>query len=184
MIFFFSLFLLGRKQRRNICGGENTGVAKDGLIRFRWLREPKGGQVLFTKTMRVISQLYKGPIVQDNEIMISSPLRLPIGKELHSRWKATIRARGQNPSKGRALRPALPSTGSWGGLCFQSSQATLISHSRCGSHWLLKSLLGAEQSCEGCGYFTWISKAASGFGGPWKENCGVGGGECTEHPLQ
>lgn len=106
MNFFFSLFLLGRKQRRKICGGENSGVAKDGLIRFRWLREPKGGQVLFTKTMRVISQLYKGPIVQDNEIMISSHLRLPIGKELHSHWKATIRARGQNPSKGRALRCA------------------------------------------------------------------------------
>lgn len=164
MNLFFSLFLLGRKQRRKICGGENTGVAEDCLIRFRWIREPKGGQVLFIKTMRAISQLYKGPIVQDNEIMISSHLRLHIGKELHSHWKATFRARGQNLSKGRAL--TLPSTGSWEGLCFLSSQATLISHSRCGSHWLLKSLLGAEQSCEGCGYFTWISKAASVFGGP------------------
>lgn len=40
--------------------------------------------MLFIKTMRVISQLYKGPIVQDKEIMISSHLRLHIGKELHS----------------------------------------------------------------------------------------------------
>lgn len=40
--------------------------------------------MLFIKTMRAISQLYKGPIVQDNEIMISSHLRLHRGKELHS----------------------------------------------------------------------------------------------------
>jgi hypothetical protein len=55
------------------------------------LAQPKEGQVLFIKTM-AISQLYKEPIVQDNEIMVSSHLRLHIGKELHFCHRATERA--------------------------------------------------------------------------------------------
>lgn len=50
----------GKKKMRKICEGENTGVAEDCLIRFTWISYPKVGQVLFIKTMREISQLYKG----------------------------------------------------------------------------------------------------------------------------
>lgn len=111
-----------------------------------WLGSPKeAGQVLFIKTMRAISQLYKGPIVQDKEIMISSHLRLHIGKELHSYQQHIQGPEDRTLSKEEpCCCPAL--TGSCGGLCFLGSHA---SRTRCGSHWLLKRLLGAKQSCGG-----------------------------------